>query len=224
MSMLHQEALATKASERYLLGEMTEPERFDFEAHYFDCPACADEVRSGAKLARGIHAVCAEDEAVRPIPAIVRDKPRRGWLSWLSPSSLVPSTAAAALGCLAAWQGLVVIPSLQWATNPQALAPVALRAAARGEEQVLDVRRDKPVTALSLDINAAAPGENLKYDLLGPGGVVRYQDAAQVPPAGSSLIVFLPTSAIRESGAWQLVVRGQRETEIARFPFSVQIH
>ena len=38
MSMQHQQALATKASERYLLGEMSELERFDFEAHYFDCP------------------------------------------------------------------------------------------------------------------------------------------------------------------------------------------
>jgi anti-sigma factor RsiW len=190
--MLHQDALATKASERYLLGEMSEPERFDFEAHYFDCPACADEVRAGAELARGIHAVCAEDAAVRPKAGVVKDMPRRGWLSWLSPSSLVPSSAAVAMGCLAAWQGLVVIPSLRWANVPQALAPVALRAAARGEEQMLDVRRDQPVAALSLDINAAAPGESLEFDLL--------------------------------AGSWQLLLRNQRETEIARFPFSVQLH
>lgn len=222
--MLHQEALATKASERYLLGEMSEPERFDFEAHYFDCPACADEVRSGAALVRGIHAVCAEDDAVRPKPAVVKEMPRRTWLAWLSPSSLVPSTAAAALGCLAAWQGLVVIPSLRWAGVPHALAPVALRAAARGEEQVLDIRRDQPVSALSLDINAAEPGESLKYDLVAPGGAVRHQDAAQAPPAGSSLVVFLPNSVIRESGSWQLLLHNQRGTEIARFPFSVQLH
>jgi hypothetical protein len=150
--------------------------------------------------------------------------PRRGWLSWLSPSSLVPSSAAVAMGCLAAWQGLVVIPSLRWANVPQALAPVALRAAARGEEQMLDVRRDQPVAALSLDINAAAPGESLEFDLLAPGGAVRYKGAAQAPPAGSPLIVFLPNSAIRESGSWQLLLRNQRETEIARFPFSVQLH
>jgi len=222
--MLHQEALATKASERYLLGEMSEPERFDFEAHYFDCPSCADEVRAGAALARGIHAVCAEDAALRPKLAPEREKSRRGWLAWLAPPTLVPSSAAAALGCLAAWQGLVVIPNLRWAGAPQALAPVALRAAARGEEQALDIRRNQPVSALSLDINAAAPGESLKFDLVAPGGAVRYQGAAQVPPAGAPLIVFLPNSAIRESGSWQLLLHDQRETEIARFPFSVQLH
>jgi len=129
-----------------------------------------------------------------------------------------------ALGCLAAWQGLVVIPSLRWASSPQALVPVPLRAAARGEEQVLDVRKDQPVSALSLDINSAVPGDSLKYDLVAPGGSVGYTAAAQAPPAGSPLIVFLPNSAIRKSGSWQLIVRNQRDTEIARFPFSVQLH
>jgi len=222
--MLHEQALATKAPERYLLGEMSEPERFEFEAHYFDCPACADEVRAGEALARGIHAVCAEDEALRPKPALVREMPRRGWRAWLLPSSLVPSSAAAAMGCLAAWQGLVVIPNLRWAEAPQALAPVALRAAARGEEQALDIQRSQPVSALSLDINSAAPGESLKYDLLAPGGAVRYQGAAIAPPAGSPLIVLLPNSAIRESGSWQLLLHNQRDAEVARFPFSVQLH
>ena len=104
--MQHQQALATKASERYLLGEMSELERFAFEAHYFDCPSCADDVRTGAALARGIKAVCAEDASLRPHTAVVQERPRRGWLSWLSPAALVPSTAAIALGCVAAWQGL----------------------------------------------------------------------------------------------------------------------
>ena len=133
MSMQHQQALATKASERYLLGEMDEPERFEFEAHYFDCPACAEDVRTGVAMARGIKAVCAEDATLRPHISVVREVPRRGWFSWLSPASLVPSTAALAFGSLAAWQAFVLIPSLRWANAPQALSPVVLRAAARGE-------------------------------------------------------------------------------------------
>jgi len=219
--MHHQEAQATKAPERYLLGEMSEPERFEFEAHYFDCPVCADEVLAGDALARGVHAVCEQDAATRPQTEVVREMPRRKWLSWLSPASLVPT---AAVGCLAAWQGLVVIPQTRWAGAPQAMTPVALRAAARGEEQVLEIRRDQPVSALSLDINAAAPGDPLKYDLLAPGGGVRYQGTAQAPPAGAPLIVFLPNSAIRDSGSWQILLHDQRDAEIARFPFSVQIH
>jgi anti-sigma factor RsiW len=221
--MQHQKALATKASERYLLGEMSEPERFAFEAHYFDCPSCADDVRAGAALARGIKAVCAEDASLRPHTAVVHERPRRGWLTWLSPAALVPSTAAIGLGCLAAWQGLVLIPSLRWANAPQALSPIALRAAARGEEQALIVHREQPLSAFTLDVNIADPGAPLTYDLIAPNGAIRHSAAAQAPPAGSSLIVFLPTAAIRESGSWTLSLRNAQGVE-SRYPFSVQLN
>src|SRR6185436_9398925 len=48
--MTHQQALDGLASERYLLDEMTEVERFDFEAHYFDCMDCAEDVRLGERI------------------------------------------------------------------------------------------------------------------------------------------------------------------------------
>ena len=223
MSMQHHQALANKASERYLLGEMSEPERFDFEAHYFDCPACADDVRAGDALARGVKAVCAEDAALRPDTVVVRGAPRRGWFSWL-PGGVVPSTAAIAFGCLAAWQALVVIPSLRWAGAPQALSPIVLRAAARGEEQALTIRRDQALSLLSLDVNSADPGVALTYEVIAPGGATRHKGATQAPPAGSPLIVVLPNAAIREPGAWVLLLRNPQGTEIARYPFSVQLN
>jgi anti-sigma factor RsiW len=219
--MQHQQALASKASERYLLGEMSEPERFDFEAHYFDCPACADDVRAGAALARGVKAVCAEDAALRPHTAVVREGPRRGWLSGLFPA-MVPSAVAVALGCLAAWQTFVVIPSLRWAGAPQALSPIVLRAAARGEEQALTIRRDQALSLLSLDVNSAGPGAALTYELIAPDGATHLKGTTQAPPAGSPLIVVLPNSAIRESGAWVLLLRNPHGAELARYPFSVQ--
>jgi hypothetical protein len=222
--MEHQQALATKASERYLLGEMDEPERFDFEAHYFDCPDCADDVRTAAALASGIKAVCAEDAASRSHLTVVRESSRRGWLSWLTPSSLVPSALAIGLGCLAAWQSFVLIPSLRWAGAPQALSPIVLRAAARGEEQALVIHREQALSLLSLDVNSADPGVPLKYEVIAPGGAIRHTAATQAPPAGSPLIVVLPNSAIRESGSWMLLLRNQQGAEIARYPFSVQLN
>jgi anti-sigma factor RsiW len=52
--MTHEQAVRTFAAERYLLGEMSELEQQDFEAHYFDCAECADDVRSNVKMACGI--------------------------------------------------------------------------------------------------------------------------------------------------------------------------
>ena len=179
-------------------------------------------MRTGAALARGIKAVCAEDASLRPHIAVVQERSRRGWLSWLSPAALVPSTAAIALGCVAGWQGLVLIPSLRWANAPQALSPIALRAAARGEEQALIVHRDQPLSALTLDVNIADPGAPLTYDLIAPAAPSATARRRK-PRGGSPLIVFLPTAAIRESGSWTLSLRNRQGVE-SRYPFSVQLN
>ncbi len=52
--MDHEEAEATNAVEGYLLNELTEEERTRFEAHYFECPTCADAVFVGQALIEGI--------------------------------------------------------------------------------------------------------------------------------------------------------------------------
>jgi len=35
-------------AERYVLGEMADVERDEYEAHFFSCEACADDVRAAA--------------------------------------------------------------------------------------------------------------------------------------------------------------------------------
>ena len=54
--MTHTEAISSLASERYLLDEMSDQEREAFEAHYFECPDCADDVTIGARLQDGVRA------------------------------------------------------------------------------------------------------------------------------------------------------------------------
>jgi len=229
MSMDHREAQATRATERYLLGEMSEPERFAFESHYFECEECAGDVLAADALARGIKAVCAGDAAAQVAESEARRKPaaredqRSGWLAWLAPASLIPSAVACGLAAVAIYQGAVVIPGLRWQTGSRAMAPIVLRAAARGEEQALEIRRDPPVSLLSLDVNGPDPGTPLTYDVVAPGGAVRISNSAQAPPLGAPLIVVLANSQIREPGAWVLVLRTRQGTEVARYPFSVQV-
>ena len=54
--MTHQHAIKTLAAERYLLNEMAELERYDFEDHYFSCADCAEDVRLGELLREGAKA------------------------------------------------------------------------------------------------------------------------------------------------------------------------
>lgn len=88
--MDHTEAIATQATERYLLGELNAEETSAFEEHYFDCRECADDVRAGtAFFEGGRRLVRDEREQKRPITPVaeIADHPR--WRRWL------PAAAAA---------------------------------------------------------------------------------------------------------------------------------
>jgi hypothetical protein len=52
--MSHDEAERTKAVEGYLLNDLSEEERLNFEAHYFECEVCAAAIFAGQSLLEGI--------------------------------------------------------------------------------------------------------------------------------------------------------------------------
>jgi hypothetical protein len=223
--MDHRQALATRAAERYLLDEMSEPERFAFESHYFACAECAEDVRAARALALGVRAVCSEESALsaRADEELPARAPRRGWFGWLSPAVLAPSAAALVFGVVAAYEGFLLMPGSRSQSASYAMAPIVLRAAARGEEQPLEVRRDRERSLFSLDVNSADPGTPLVYEIVAPGGGTRIRENTAAPPLATPLIVSVPHSAIRESGAWSLVLRTRAGAEIARYPFTVQL-
>lgn len=227
--MDHHQALATKAPERYLLGEMNEPERFDFEGHYFACEECAKDVCAGAAMVRGIKAVCAED-AVReqPVRVAVREPAGRAWpgwlVGWLTPATLAPMAAALVLALVAGYQGLVQIPGLRWAAESRAMAPLVLRAAARGDEQTVEIRRDQAMSIFSLDVNTAEPGAPLVYEAAAAGSAARITGGTNAPPPGSPLLVVMPHAELRQAGPWMLVLRTPQGAEIGRYPFTVKLN
>ena len=60
--MEHQTAVERRFTERYLLGELSPEEAAEFEAHFFECPVCADEVRQSAHLIANVK------DVLRPKP------------------------------------------------------------------------------------------------------------------------------------------------------------
>jgi hypothetical protein len=141
---------------------------------------------------------------------------------WWSLPFLVPSFAALLFASVAAYQGLVVMPGLRWAASPNAISPVVLRAATRGEEQTIELRRGEPLSVLSLDVNGAAAGSALHYEFAPEDGSQRYAGTAQAPPLGAPLLVVVPRSELSKAGEWTLTLRGSDGGEIARYPFAVQ--
>ncbi len=66
--MDHWEATRNFAVEQYLLGELSETQRDEFEHHFFDCPECAEGVVTAAILVANARAVFREPRAIKTVP------------------------------------------------------------------------------------------------------------------------------------------------------------
>jgi hypothetical protein len=199
---------------------MSEPERFAFEGHYFVCEECAEDVRTGVVLARGINAVFAAGDRKAPYQ---EPKRRHGWFDWLSPAVLAPCAAALVLAVLVGYQTFVVIPPLRDTAVPQAMEPVTLRAVSRGEEPEVRLDRKTGLSILAMDVNAGEPGQKITYQLRPPAGTPAIDGSTQVPPAGTQLLLAVPNATLQHPGVWTLILSTPQGAEAGRYPFKVTI-
>jgi putative zinc finger protein len=188
-AMDHAEAVNTLASERYLLGEMSEVERDAFETHFFSCSECASDVRAGALMQTGAKAGLLGSRRQIEQPSNVSvfhaRKPRRFTV-------VVPWAAAAALTLVTTYQTFWVVPGLREQIAPQALDPVVLRSQTRGAETVIRPRPGRPVT-LVVEINAQTASGALTYSFQRANGDVVVTGSAAAPAAGTPLLLLIPS-------------------------------
>jgi hypothetical protein len=90
------------ATERYLLGEMTNPELDDFEEHMFVCLECAEAVRTGAEFTENARAIFREHPEFLEAEARETQRERPGNVAtflakWFPFPQIAMGTAAFAL-------------------------------------------------------------------------------------------------------------------------------
>ena len=212
--MTHEEAVEKRTAERYILGELAEPERDQFEEHFFECVECADDIRTLSVLKEGVNAVGAA------LPATV-EAPQRG-RSWTEKWNLWwfrPGLAFATIGALAAtasftsWQNL----QLRQQVGPQSVASVMLRPETRGEASQVDVSHAGSFILLEADLPGASG--DLTWQVQDSRDSRKVGEGAGIAPqAGASFKVLLPASAM-EVGTYRLTVRSADGTKIWTFPF-----
>jgi putative zinc finger protein len=201
--MDHESAIQTNAVERYLLGEMPNEERDSFEEHYFECRACADEIRLGSAMSRDLKA------------ALRQGLPARSWLDRFRIPVLVPSFAAFSLLAVVGYQNLVLLPDLK--------APRTVGAAV-----ILDPQTRAALPQVSagdalrfqLPLEAAAPADRLKVELLDASGQRRAYGEVHAPPDHQPLDVLFPGSA--NPGRYVVLVReAADDKEVGRGSFQI---
>jgi hypothetical protein len=200
--MDHESAIQTNAVERYLLGEMPAEERDTFEAHYFDCAACADDIRLGSAMRRDFKHVLREG-----IPA-------RSRFGWLRMPALVPACAALGLLVLVGYQNLVVFPELK---APRALGTAAVILDGQTRSNLPQVSTGDPLRFV-MPIETVRADEMLKVQLLDASGSSWSSGEVPAPAPHQPLEVLFPGSA--GPGRYVVSVR-EGDKEVGRGSFQI---
>jgi hypothetical protein len=198
-----QHAHESLAHERYLLDEMSEIERYDFEAHFFECEACATAMRFGHQLRADAKAIFdqkpSSDERSR-------EDTRVAW--WQQPwRPAIPWAAAAVLA-------IALVAQVRSPGGPPSVElsgaydPVALRPASRGAAAVVPLpHTDEHAAALALDVNIGAPGNPIAYTLTRDTGDNVLSGRAKVPAPGVPLVLLVPREQLVAGGSYTLILR-----------------
>jgi hypothetical protein len=186
MSMEHQEAVATHASERYLLNEMSDAERDAFEDHYFSCVECADDVKAGARMEQGVREGLASAQVI-PI--------KRSWRQ----STVLPWAVAATFAFLATYETLHTRTQVADGSMPIAvpLNPVTIRPATRGQEAVIRPEANGSIT-LAFDVDSKGTG-SIRYTLRHDDGTAVTSGEMPSPPPGGVMLLFFAPGALTPS-------------------------
>jgi hypothetical protein len=220
--MTHADAVRTLAAERYLLDDMPEIERFDFEDHYFDCAECAEEVRAGALLQKAVRNGMLEQRAGGPVVSM----PNRGKRSWLAgpasrfraPEVLIPWAAAATLALVVGYQSLAPGGNR---LEVQGLTPVTLRPATRGAVATVRIPEDGGAVAIAMEVDAP-PASALTYELSTASGNRVAEGRLIAPGGGAPLLLLVPSWTLTPSTEYSLAIRAADRQLIGEYRFAVE--
>src|SRR5207302_1121439 len=114
--MDHNQAIQLQAAVKYVLGELSQAQRDEYEEHYFDCAECAVDIQALATFADTTREVLRQEKANQiekeSVPA------SGGWLRWFQPVVAVPAFAALLL--IVTYQNTVTIPQAKKVAGPSA--------------------------------------------------------------------------------------------------------
>jgi len=172
--MDHTEATRLQAAERYVLGELPQALREEYEEHFFDCPLCALDIKAAADFADTTREVLREFSqrdrfrVKDPAPAPA------GWFGWFRPAFAMPVFAA--LLIIVGYQNFVTIPAAKEqgsrATVQVVESTFRVQGSTRGGNVADAVVAPKTSFALEFDFTPSQTYANYAGQLLDESGKV----------------------------------------------------
>jgi hypothetical protein len=222
--MDHAEAAQTAAVDKYLLGELPDPQREAFEEHFFTCDECSAQVRLGAAFRANARAVLKDAGSF----AALAPEPRRwvgwDWFRW----NLRPALAMAggiALAVLVGYQNLILIPGLRHPSAGGSEFAVIAAAQASGVRAAADLSFSRQAGQFTLFVPHEWEEFYSSYTCeleRRPGSAVMF--TAGIGPGSGDFAVLVRAAALAP-GKYVLNVYGVRadgqKTAVARFPLTL---
>ena len=230
-TMDHSEAIRTQAAVKYVLGELPEQLRDEYEEHYFDCAICAVDVKATAAFLDNARETL-RDLDRKEAPSEVAARVRPGRFAWFRPAFAVPVFAVLLL--FVGYQNFVTIPQVKnsalkagvQASNTFSL----LRANARGAQGVtVDIRPTEGFALTDIDIPPAPGFDSYVVQLVDASGRPLFQTKISANQAKRSVQLAVPAGTVPGPGVYSAVVtgdpggRGQvvAQNEVLRLSFTV---
>jgi hypothetical protein len=206
--MDHQEAVRRGAIEKYLLDEISQPEREEFEMHFFDCQECAEEMRTTAAFLAGAKVELRRSHLAQPVRAAAK-KP---WLEILR-TPAVAAPAFALLLLIVAYQTIIMLPRFVGARaqlkDPEILTSLSLSGSNRrdGDAPIAAVPKGQPLM-LTLDIPTAERFASYACVLIAPSGAVVWRLPVSAAQAKDTVAIGVPSDSL-SPGSYRLLVQGR---------------
>ena len=215
--MDHREATRITAVEKYLLGELPDDQRENFEEHFFSCAECSEQVRLGAMFQANARSLVQEAGSLENIPF----ERRTPWFGW-NPAPVF-GMATAVLAVVIGYQNFVQIPALRQSGVPLlSAAPAAEALSVRGENDQ-SFSRQLPKFTIYVRHEWEDPFTQYAFDLQRrPGAAVVATGTLEKAPRDLSVDI---RPAGLDAGAYLLTVYGVRgpgeKTAVARIPLTL---
>jgi hypothetical protein len=230
--MDHSEVTRRGAVEKYLLNELPNADRDEFEQHFFDCLECAADLKTTAAFLDAARRelqrspVASPAPMARPAPKAVK---KSGLPFFWRPAFLSP--AFALLLIVIVYQNVAVFPrmgnEIAVLDKPEVLASVSLIGGNSRSAAIpsVTIRGAQPLL-LSVDIPTAGQFSNYSCVLTDPSGAVVWRVPVSAEQAKDTVSVRIPAGQWRE-GDYRLIVQGNADrapgepAELARYRFTL---
>lgn len=214
--MDHETALERKACERYVLGELSEQERDEFEEHFFSCPECAQDVRAAAALIANMKAVFRETRGIpAPAPRLFQ------WPAmsrWLAVSAAVNVVLLVSLGSLV----LKVTRRPPGLTAPRFYETFVIPGTARSPSSP-GVIACSELCGLTFELDPDRTFQQYRYEIFDSNGSRQMQGFLPAPRnSDADLHLILPAYSLNTGRYWLVLrgISGNDMSEVARVAFT----